>query len=67
MREVRRLYTELKSSLRHDYPLTPQIQPLDQSGMRRNDGLSIDQSGTIHVYDQNWRETCKKIKPIKSQ
>jgi len=29
--------------------------------------LSIDQSGTIHHYEQNWRETCKKIQPIKSQ
>jgi hypothetical protein len=39
---------------------TPRIQPLDRSGTLANDGLSIDQSGTIHDHAQIWRETCKE-------
>jgi len=48
-------------------PRTPRIQPLDQSGMWANDGLSIDQSGTMLIYEDKWRETSKKIQPTKSQ
>jgi hypothetical protein len=36
------------------------MRSLDQLGTRENDGLSVDQSGTMDHYEQNWRETCKE-------
>jgi hypothetical protein len=48
-------------------PCTPRIQSHDPSETWANDGLSIDQSGTIHDHVQNWRETRKKTQPIKYQ
>ena len=41
-------------------PCSPRIQPVDQSGTKGDDAMSIDQSGTVHNYFQNWREKSKR-------
>ena len=54
----------IKPSLRSDYPLTPQdtaSQPIRFLGVR---WTVHDQSGTVPVYVQNWRETSKRIQPM---
>jgi len=56
-------------SLRYDYPLKPAIAASrpGQSGMRENDGLSIDQSRTFSVVCSELARNVQKIQPIKFQ